>query len=184
MHIPRYVSPRAVHFPPCFRVPVYCAHKVHIPCLNPHATPALGYGVRESLPSVCSTHRSLSSAAFLQVLHQPSIATSRSGIITWRRQGTFLLADYDTLVETGNTKKIFSWVQSLRTLRHPSMQQRTKVAAHLLRENWSIMEHLFRAAADTVCHLKKRSQPCISEYSNPKRVRIPRSPKSPESELR
>ena len=39
----------------------------------------------------------------------------------------------------------------------------TKVAAHLLRENWSIVEDLFRAAAATVHHPKKRLQPCNSE---------------------
>ena len=56
------------------------------------------------------------------------------------------------------------------------MQQFAKVAAHLLGENWSIVEDLFRAAAATLHHLKKRSQPRISEYSNAKRVRIPRAP--------
>ena len=114
-----------------------------------------------------------------------SIATSRRRIILWRRQGTFLLDYYDTLMETCKIKKENLWVQSLRTLRHWSMQQLTKVATHLLRENWSIVEDLFRAPAATMHHLQKRSLPCTSEYSNPKRVRMPRIPQtSSESELR
>ena len=91
----------------------------------------------------------------------------------------FLLAYFDTLMETCNTRK-----GSLRNLRHRSMQLLTKVAAQLLRENWSIVEDLFRAAAVTMRHLKKRLPPCNSENSNPKRVRIPRTPPTPsESEL-
>ena len=57
------------------------------------------------------------------------------------------------------------------------MQQLTKVAAHLLRENRSMVEDLFRAAASTMHHLKNRSQPCISEYSQPKQG--PHAPHSP-----
>ena len=42
----------------------------------PKPSPALGYGFRESLPPVCSIHRSLSCAAILQahmtVLHNPT----------------------------------------------------------------------------------------------------------------
>ena len=65
------------------------------------------------------------------------------------------------------------------------MQQLTKIAAHLLKEKWSVVEDLFRAAAATMHHLKKRSQPFTSEYSNPKWVRMPRTPQtSSESELR
>ena len=66
------------------------------------------------------------------------------------------------------------------------MQQLTKVAAHhLLRVNWSIVEALFHAATATGHPLKKRSQPCASDYSNPKRVRIPRAAQtSSESQLR
>ena len=65
------------------------------------------------------------------------------------------------------------------------MQQLAKVAAHLPRDNWSIVEDLFQAVAATVHHLKKCSQPCISEYSNPKRVRMLHTPQtSSESGLR
>ena len=46
-------------------------------------------------------------------------------------------------------------------------QALTQVAAQLLRENWSIVEDLFRAAVATLQHLKKRSQPCGPENSNP-----------------
>ena len=60
------------------------------------------------------------------------------------------------------------------------MQVLTDVAAELLRENWSIVEDFFRAAAATVHHLKKRSQPCASENSNPKRVRLPYTPQPPQ----
>ena len=114
-----------------------------------------------------------------------SFATSRRRIIAWRRQGAFFLAYYDTLMETCNTEKEKFWVQSPRILRHSSMQQLTKIAAHLLKETWSIAEDLFRAAAATVHHLENRSQAFPSEYSNPKRVRMPRTPHtSSESELR
>ena len=58
------------------------------------------------------------------------------------------------------------------------MQQLTKIAAHLLKELWSIAKDLFRAAAATVHHLKKRSQPFALEYSNPKRVHMPPPPPS------
>ena len=40
------------------------------------------------------------------------------------------------------------------------MQALTQVAAQLLRENWSIVEDLFRAAAATVHHLKNYIHPC------------------------
>ena len=56
------------------------------------------------------------------------------------------------------------------------MQQLTKIAAHRLKEKWSNVEDLFRAAAAAVHHLKKCSQPFTSEYSNQKRVRIPPPP--------
>ena len=59
------------------------------------------------------------------------------------------------------------------------MQALTQVAAQLLRENWSIVEDLFRAAAAIVHHLKKRSQPCALENPNPKRTCIPRTPPNP-----
>ena len=53
------------------------------------------------------------------------------------------------------------------------MQALTQVAAQLLRENWSIVEDLFQAAAATVHHLKKRSQPCAPEAPNPKPSLVP-----------
>ena len=59
------------------------------------------------------------------------------------------------------------------------MQALTQVAARLLRENWSIVEDLFRAAAATVHHLKKRSQPCAPKNPNPKRTCMPRTPPKP-----
>ena len=59
------------------------------------------------------------------------------------------------------------------------MQMLTSIAALLLRENWSIVEDLFRAAAATIHHFKKRSQPYDSENSKPKRIRIPRAPPKP-----
>ena len=63
------------------------------------------------------------------------------------------------------------------------MQALTQVVAQLLSENWSIVEDLFRAAAATVHHLKKRSQPCAPENPTPKRTCMPRTPpKPPESE--
>ena len=61
-----YAHSQVCFTPPCFRAPVYCAHGVQTVCLNPHATPANRNGVRDSLPLVCSLHRSLSCAAFLQ----------------------------------------------------------------------------------------------------------------------
>ena len=80
----------------------------------------------------------------------------------------------------GNGKrKTNFWIQSLRALRHPSMQALTNIAAQLLRQNWSIMEDLFRDAAATVHHFKKRSQPCNTTNSKPNRVRMPRAPPKP-----
>ena len=55
-----------------------------------------------------------------------SIATSRRRIIAWRRQGTLLLDHYDTLMQTCPTRKERFWLQSLRTLRHRSMQAHTR----------------------------------------------------------
>ena len=84
--------------------------------------------------------------------------------------------------ESVNTTKTKFWVQSLHALRHRSMQGFTNIAAQLLRENWSIVEDLFQAAAATVHHLKKHSQPCNSENSNPKGPACP-TPQTPsESE--
>ena len=111
-----------------------------------------------------------------------SMATSRRCSIVWRRQGTFLLDYYDTLMETCHTRKEKFWVQSLRALRHRSTQALTQVAAQLLRENWSIVEDLFRGAAATLHHLKKRSQPCGSENCNPKRICMPRTRPAPQSQ--
>ena len=62
-----------------------------------------------------------------------SVACSRRRIIVWRRQGAFLLDYYDTLMETCNTRKTKLWIQSLRALRHQSMQALTNIAAQLLR---------------------------------------------------
>jgi hypothetical protein len=45
------------------------------------------------------------------------------------------------------------------------MQALTSIAAQLLQKNWSIMEDLFRDAAATVHHFKKRSQACNSANS-------------------
>ena len=112
-----------------------------------------------------------------------SIATSRRRIITWRRQGTLLLDHYDTLMQTCHTRKEKFWLQSLRTLRHRSMQTLTHVATQLLRENWSAAEDLFRAAVATVHHLKKRSRPYDTANPNPKRIYTPRTtPQPSESE--
>ena len=47
-----------------------------------------------------------------------SIATLCRRIIVWRRQGTFLLDYYDTLMETCNAKRANLWLQLLRTVRH------------------------------------------------------------------
>ena len=114
----------------------------------------------------------------------PSIATSRRRIIAWKRQGAFLLDYYDTLLETRHTRKDHFWAKFVRALRHQSMPALTQVAAELLRENRSTLEDLFRAAAATVHRLKKRSQPCGPETSNPKRICVPPSPpNTPESEL-
>ena len=107
-----------------------------------------------------------------------SIAITRHCITVWRRQGAFLLYYYDTLMETCHTRKTKFWIQSLRALRHQSMQTLTNIAAQLLRENWSIVEDLFRDAAATVHHFKKRSQPCNPRDSKPKRARTPH-PKTP-----
>ena len=65
------------------------------------------------------------------------------------------------------------------------MQALTQVATQLLRENWSVVEDLFLAAAATMHHLKKRSQPCGPDDSNPKRVCVLcTSPNPPESQSR
>ena len=112
-----------------------------------------------------------------------SIATSRRRIIAWRRQGTLLLDHYDTLMQTCHTRKEKFWLQSLRTLRHRSMQALTHVATQLLKENWSAAEDLFRTAVATVHHLKKRSRPYDTANPNPKRTYTPRTaPQPPESE--
>ena len=58
------------------------------------------------------------------------------------------------------------------------MEALTEIAAQLLRENWSIVEDLFRAVA-TVHHLKKRSPPGDSSHSNSKRICMPRTPPQP-----
>ena len=63
---PGMFHPTLVTPPPCIRVPVYCAYRLQKFCPNPHATLAMGHGVRESLPTVCSVHGSLSPAALLQ----------------------------------------------------------------------------------------------------------------------
>jgi hypothetical protein len=118
-HSQVYFTPRCSLPHSAFRVPVYYGHRVHIACPNPHAKPALGHGVRELLPPVCSTHRSLSSAVFFTSardsvtpaytlpfpISRRRIISWRRRIIAWRRQGTFLLAYHNTLVETCNTKK-------------------------------------------------------------------------------
>ena len=101
-----------------------------------------------------------------------SIATSRRRIIAWKRQGAFLLDYYDTLLETCHTRKDQFWAKLLRALRHQLKPALTQVAAELLRENRFILEDLFRAAAATVHHLQKRSQPCGPQTSNPKRCPI------------
>jgi len=59
------------------------------------------------------------------------------------------------------------------------MEALTQVAARLLRENWSIVEDLFRAAVATVHRLKKRSPPGDFAHSNPKRICMPRTPPQP-----
>ena len=74
-----------------------------------------------------------------------SIATSRC--LVWRHQGTFLYYYYNTVMETCNRQKEKYWVQSLRILRHRSMQILINIATYLLREK-------------IVHHLKRRSQPC------------------------
>jgi len=43
-------------------------------------------------------------------------------------------------METCTTQKDTIWVQSLRTLRHRSMQVLTHIAAQLQMEKWSIVE--------------------------------------------
>jgi hypothetical protein len=64
----------------------------------------------------------------------------------------------------------------LCALRHQSTQALTNIAAQLLRKNWSFVENLFWDAAATVHHFKKRSQPCNSVNSKPKRVPMPHAP--------
>ena len=110
-----------------------------------------------------------------------SIATLRRCIIAWMRQGTSLLAYCDTLLETGHAKKAKLWTQSLRTLRHRSTKALTQVAALLLRQNWSTTEDLFRAAAATVHHLKKRLQPCDPGNPNQKGPTSPALPRTPDA---
>mmetsp|Transcript_32286 Transcript_32286/g.52435 ORF Transcript_32286/g.52435 Transcript_32286/m.52435 type:complete len:139 (-) Transcript_32286:288-704(-) len=58
-------------------------------------------------------------------------------------------------------KKEKLWVQSLRALRHQSMQAITKFAAQLLQEKWSIMEDIFRSNAAT-CALPPETPPTLS----------------------
>ena len=137
-------------------------------CPNPHATSAMGYGVRGPFPPGCSMHRSLSSAAIVHtcmtVLRQPThfLCNFASPHHCLETPGDFpscLLRHPDGNVYRRERK---CWVQSLRTLRHWSIRQLTKIAAHLLKEKWSIVEDPFRAAAATVHHLKKRSQPFTS----------------------
>ena len=111
-----------------------------------------------------------------------SIATSCHRVIVRKRQGIFLLNYYNIPMKTCNTKKEQIWVQSLHSLHHRSMQVLTCIAAQLLKEKWSIVEDVFWAHAATVHRLKKRSQPCNSESSNPKKICMPHTPPTPSSQ--
>ena len=71
-----------------------------------------------------------------------SIATLRHRITVWSRCGPSFLHSYNILMEMYNTKKEKLWVQSLRALRHQSIQAIAKYAAQLLQEQWSIMEDI------------------------------------------
>ena len=59
------------------------------------------------------------------------------------------------------------------------MQALTNIAARLLRENWSIVEDLFRDAAAAVHHFKKCSQPYNYRNSGLKRACMLRAPSKP-----
>ena len=63
---PGVFHPDLVLPPPCIKVSGYCNRGLQAICPNPHATPTVGHGVRQPLPTVCPIHRSHPPAAILQ----------------------------------------------------------------------------------------------------------------------